>query len=685
MAQVDRSQGWLVMGMGSCYALGTFTDNFYKQCAVLLAASMGMTAMQSLATVLFSLPFILFSAWAGWTADRMVKKHIVVAAKITELLALVLGGYALVHGWWPGILITVFIMGLQATAFSPALNGSIPESFALHMVPRVNSYIKLGSTMAVLAGIAAAGFFLDMQAGPFFSGLVGDGGDGGDIFGRYASSVFILVIAFLGVLTAFTLKRTEPSATCEGARSFPWTGPRASVFHFLETRNDPQLFLILLAEGFFYGVAAIAVICVANISEELGYSKTMASLFSAAIMVGIAVGALIAGRYDAYSWRRLLVPSAVGMGGGLVLVACTPLFGPEPYWGGLTTQMAWFASTLFGTGICGGIYLIPIASFIQVRPADGAKGKILGVSNFFSFVAIAAFGIVFYPVSMLPAPWTFATFGLGTLGFALFYLHPAIRRHCFSNLAGSGAAFRGRWMRALLSLRYRIRLEGLDSLAPHTADGKTRPILFLPNHPALVDPAMVYAAIAGLKPHTLVDSRQVTGILKPLGRAFGVITIPDIKLDGRKSTEGVRQGLEAMAKVLRGKNGHGGCAILYPAGRIYRSEREVLGNNSGAMHLIDAVPDLRVVLVRTSGLWGSSFGYAQGRPPRLMQELLGNALALLVNGIFFMPRRGVTLTFHEPDDLPRTAGKRALNRYLEDFYNQTAGPSLHVPRFFWRL
>ena len=62
-----------VVGMGSCYALGTFTDNFYKQAAILLAAAAQMTSMQSVATVLFSLPFILFSAWAGWLADRMVK------------------------------------------------------------------------------------------------------------------------------------------------------------------------------------------------------------------------------------------------------------------------------------------------------------------------------------------------------------------------------------------------------------------------------------------------------------------------------------------------------------------------------------------------------------------------------------------------------------------------------------
>ena len=93
MKRASPSQSSTVAGMGACYALGTFTDNFYKQAAILLAASTQMTAMQSVATVLFSLPFIVFSAWAGWLADRMVKKHIVVAAKSMELLALLFGGF----------------------------------------------------------------------------------------------------------------------------------------------------------------------------------------------------------------------------------------------------------------------------------------------------------------------------------------------------------------------------------------------------------------------------------------------------------------------------------------------------------------------------------------------------------------------------------------------------------------
>ena len=421
--KAQNAPGWMVAGMGSCFALGTFTDNFFKQCAVLLAASAGLTSMQSIAAVLFSLPYILFSAWAGWFADRLVKKHLVFGAKVVEFLALLLGGYSLVTLYWPGILGSVFLMGIQATVFSPAINGAIPETFPTEMVPRVNSYIKLATTITTLAGMAAAGFFLDLRPGTLFRDFSGPEGQ----FGRYACAAVILAVAGLGILAACTLKRHNPQGSLRHG-AFPWAGPKMSVLQFLETKEDPALFMILLAEGFFYGVAAIAVICVANLSEELGFSKTAASLFSPCIMTGIAVGAVIAGRFDAWSWRRLLVPAALGMGGGMLLVACTGLVPATGLSGGLSLQKLWFALTLFGTGMCGGIYLIPVASFIQVRPAKDEKGKVLGISNFFTFVAVALFGVVFYPVSLLPAAWTFIVFGLFLCLFAALYLRPTIRR-----------------------------------------------------------------------------------------------------------------------------------------------------------------------------------------------------------------------------------------------------------------
>ena len=56
--------------------------------------------------------------------------------------------------------------------------------------------------------------------------------------------------------------------------------------------------------------------------------------------------------------------------------------------------------------------------------------------------------------------------------------------------------------------------------------------------------------------------------------------------------------------------------VLYPSGRVYRQYLEDVGANSAVETILRELPDVRVVLVRTRGLWGSSFSWAAGREAR---------------------------------------------------------------------
>ncbi|MFA5206317.1 MAG: lysophospholipid acyltransferase family protein, partial [Lentisphaeria bacterium] len=188
----------------------------------------------------------------------------------------------------------------------------------------------------------------------------------------------------------------------------------------------------------------------------------------------------------------------------------------------------------------------------------------------------------------------------------------------------------------LLWLRYRIRVAGLQAVA---ARGR-RGILFLPNHPALIDPVILMSRLhARFRPRPLADQDQVA---KPgvrwLASLFRVIAIPDPARYGEESREQVETALGAVAAALR----QGDNVIFYPAGRIYRSRLESLGGNRGLELLLAQAPEARVVLVRTTGLWGSGFGRGQGGPPPVPQTLRRGFWGLLASGMFFAPRRPVT-------------------------------------------
>jgi MFS family permease len=75
--------------------MGTFNDNFYRQGAILLAVAGGLAYLQSYIMVLFTLPFIVFAAYAGFLADRFSKRSVIIASKLISLAAFIAGAVGL--------------------------------------------------------------------------------------------------------------------------------------------------------------------------------------------------------------------------------------------------------------------------------------------------------------------------------------------------------------------------------------------------------------------------------------------------------------------------------------------------------------------------------------------------------------------------------------------------------------
>jgi long-chain-fatty-acid--[acyl-carrier-protein] ligase len=232
-------------------------------------------------------------------------------------------------------------------------------------------------------------------------------------------------------------------------------------------------------------------------------------------------------------------------------------------------------------------------------------------------------------------------------------------------------------IRMLLWLRYRITLRGIE---PVRSRG-TRGVLFLPNHPSLIDPLIITTLLyPAFRARPLAFEDQINRpVLRWLCRLIGTIPIPDIRREGRKAKYAIE---DALASVIAALN-RGDNVILYPAGRAYRSRFENLRSTSAVETILRSCPDVRIVLVRTTGLWGSSFSWASGRSPGIGAVLKKALLTIPANGIFFSPRRHVRIECFEPDDFPRTADRLTINRYLEAFYNAEAPPNTYVSCTWW--
>ncbi|MBN1942957.1 MAG: AMP-binding protein [Phycisphaerae bacterium] len=227
-----------------------------------------------------------------------------------------------------------------------------------------------------------------------------------------------------------------------------------------------------------------------------------------------------------------------------------------------------------------------------------------------------------------------------------------------------------------LSLRYRVRVIGLEEVRRKG----TRGILFLPNHPALIDPVILLSRLWPVfRTRALADKDQIDRFLiRRLARKLNVLPIEE-SFHGAYAPDEIQKALGGCTEAL--KNGEN--LILYPSGHTYRARLEDLGGNSAVERIVKELPGIRVVLVRTRGLWGSRFSWASGREPSVGRALRYGVKTLLASFGFFAPRRDVTVELIEPGDLPRRADKHTLNRYLEDFYNADAPRNTYVPYTPW--
>lgn len=237
------------------------------------------------------------------------------------------------------------------------------------------------------------------------------------------------------------------------------------------------------------------------------------------------------------------------------------------------------------------------------------------------------------------------------------------------------------WLCAQIAvrIRYRVKLVGLDEIIKkHGRKG----LLFCPNHPALIDPLIMTTMLwRRFRPRALVIDKQIKEPpLKYIWKRIRLLPLPDIGATGMRGHDMLKEQIGRCVDALKA----GDNILFYPAGRIYRSSRENLRGNGGLAAILQEYPAAKLVLVRTTGLWGSDFGRAKGFQTPIGKTMVAHLKHILYAGLFFMPRRHVTIEFFDkPADLPAPDDKRTLNHYLEEFYNQAQRQNTYVP-YTWK-
>jgi len=195
-------------------------------------------------------------------------------------------------------------------------------------------------------------------------------------------------------------------------------------------------------------------------------------------------------------------------------------------------------------------------------------------------------------------------------------------------------------------------------------------VIFLPNHPAEIDPVILMSIVGSdFSPRSVVvEHFYYLKWFKHILDFCRVVPVPSMEENaGAWKKKELAKALTRIGKEMEAGENY----IIYPAGKLKLTSIERIGGASFVHSLLSANPWIKPVLVRTTGLWGSSFStYATGSSPDFGKTLAQGLKAVLKGGIFFVPKRKVLLEFELLRALPEGEDKLGFNRFLESWYNR---------------
>ncbi len=366
-----------VWGLTATQFLGAFNDNLFKQLILLLALKMADRDLQPVAMAIFSIPFLLLSGVAGFLSDRHSKRTIIVASKVAEIGVMSLGLVAFLcfgQFGFAGLLAVLALMATQSTFFGPGKYGILPEMLRATDLPRANGIILMTTFLAIIFGTAAAGYLSDWS-------LEAAASNGPSAARLWVASACCIAIAIVGTATSLLIRKVPPSQAGLPFERSAWAMTQ-------ETRavlsGDRPLVVALAASCVFWLLAGVTQQVVNSLgSKQLELTDSETSLLVAAIGVGIALGAVVAGRLSQGTANfRVMRLGAWG------LVACLGLLAlPGPRHGHLWGYHGSFPLLVL-LGLAAGLFAIPLQVFLQTRPPEGQKGRVIAVMNQANFAAI---------------------------------------------------------------------------------------------------------------------------------------------------------------------------------------------------------------------------------------------------------------------------------------------------------
>lgn len=363
--------------------LSAFADNFILM--VILGPFMtrlrlgAITATdQSIANIFYTsllfVPYVLLAPLAGYLNDRFSKTHWLAGGNLIKLFGSALAALSITGGsTWMAV--GYFMVGIGACVYSPAKYGILPEILPTEKLVKANGLVEALTLVAILGGTVA----------------------GSQAFDRLPLGVcYWIVIAVYGFSLLLNIVMTRTP-------SYPnahWKSTAREFFRNLaDLFSHKRLARILFGTALFWICGAMIKMNSQPWGQQVLQLKSMGAigLLSVWLAIGVMSGAILAGRLyrvgDVRATRRYGWLLAIGLA---VLGSIGALLRH-----GFDYPRTLSIAVLIYTGLCAGLFLIPLNAALQAESHKDKLGKTIATQNGFeNFAMLCGSGIAFLDVKI---------------------------------------------------------------------------------------------------------------------------------------------------------------------------------------------------------------------------------------------------------------------------------------------
>ncbi|MCE9507299.1 MAG: MFS transporter [Alphaproteobacteria bacterium] len=260
--------------------LGALNDNIFKNALVIFVlfalAPHNAPLYATAAAGIFILPFVLFSALAGFFSDTIDKAAIMRAVKAAEIAIMLLAAAAFYLQSAYFLLFVLFLMGTHSAFFGPAKYSILPQHLPPEMLVAGNGLLSLGTFVAILLGAII--------------GTLGIAGENG-----VETIAFIcLAVAVAGSWCSFYIPAAPPAPSNIGLSLHPLkdTGRMLSL-----TLSGKEIRRCAIAISWFWFLGVTYLTQFPNLAVQVFHAdESVVTLFLVMFTLGVAAGSLLCGK-----------------------------------------------------------------------------------------------------------------------------------------------------------------------------------------------------------------------------------------------------------------------------------------------------------------------------------------------------------------------------------------------------